>query len=254
MSLRTINFTGRQRLERKDVAISLRTEAGVPRFDAWLRLGDYVLPGDAAIYIEAYRQGRTMRFPFGRVSAIHPSADRTLADFGTPEGLLFRVKIVSTTDPRGLILAQIDHLRPTTQGEPDDDRIPLLPVVPSPDLAGELFRLEFDTHQVLLLINDRLPDWQELARDPLFAVLVYPAALRAILTRILRIEKHFDTHDEDDWRSCWLRFASDLPGLGEPPAEDDPLEQVRWIDAAAAAFSRKAGLLDLFAKTWLGHE
>jgi len=254
MSLQTINFTGRQRLQRKDVAITLRTEAGMPSFDAWVRLGDYALPGDAAVYVEAYRQFRTMRFPFGRVGAIQPPTDRKLVDFGTPEGLLFRVKIVSASDPQGLLLAQIDQLRPAPEGEQEDERIALLPIAPSPDLAGELFRLEFSTDQVLLLVNDRLPDWQDLARDPLFAVLVYPAALRATLTRILRIERHFDTADMDDWRSRWLRFAADLPGVGEPPAENDPSEVDRWIEEAAAAFSRRAGLLDLFEKTWFSHE
>jgi len=254
MSLRTVNFTGRLRLDRKDVAITLRTEGDVPTFDAWIRLGDYALPADANVYVEAYRQSKSLRFSFGRVSAIHPPPDRSQADFGFAEGLLFRVKVVSASDPQGLLLAEIDQLRPAAEGGSENDRIPLLPVVPSPDLAGEVFRLEFDTDQVLLLVNARVPDWQELARDPLFAVLVYPAALRAILTRILRIEKHFDIDDLENWRSCWLRFASRLPGLGKPPAENELSELDRWIDEAAAAFSRKAGLLELFEKTWFSHE
>ncbi len=254
MSLRTVNFTGRQRLDRKDVAISLRTEGAVPTFDAWIRLGDYSLPADADVYVEAYRQSKSMRFSFGHVSAIHPPSDRSLVDFGFPEGLLFRVKIVSASDPKGLLLADIDQLRPAPEGDSEDDRIPLLPVAPSPDLAGEVFRLEFDTDQVLLLVNARLADWQELARDPLFAVLVYPAALRAILTRILCVDKHLDTDNLEDWRSRWLRFASGLPGLGKPPDGGEQSELDRWIDEAAASFSRKAGLLDLFEKTWFSHE
>jgi hypothetical protein len=253
MPLRTFNFTGRKRLRRNDVQVTVydsgRHEAA---FDAELKLGGYGLPGDAEISVEAYRQTRYMRFPFGRVAAIKPPADRRLTEFDSPEGVLFRVKIVSASDPGGVLLAEADRVRPRRAGEGEVERIPLLPVAPSSDLGHEIYRVDFDGAQTLLLVNDSLGDWQNLVRDPLFAALVYPAALRAILTRIVLIERHHDTDDADDWRSCWLRFAVGLPGVVAPPEEDEGLALDDWIDDAVEAFSRQTRMLEMFEGAWVG--
>ena len=84
----------------------------------------------------------------------------------------------------------------------------------------------------------------------MFQSLVYPAALREILNRIVRIEEHTDTEDPDDWRSRWLRFAADLPGVGEAPAQEDLDRWDDWIEIAVAAFARRFQTMQQFTAFW----
>ena len=81
--------------------------------------------------------------------------------------------------------------------------------------------------------------------------MVYPAAMREILTHILLVLKHCDFDNADDPHSRWLRFAVQVLGVGEPPGEDEEAEKsVEWVDDAVAAFARKHGLLEKFKSFW----
>ena len=88
-----------------------------------------------------------------------------------------------------------------------------------------------------------------MASTPVFRSLVCAAALREILTRILRVEGHTDpdAEDQNDWRSRWLRFAVAFPGVGDPPPQDEEDEFDDWIESAVAAFARQFRLRDQFA-------
>jgi hypothetical protein len=252
MSIRTLNYTNRRRIIREDARITIREEKGAFVFDAGLSLADYGLPGVARIFIEAYRQTQYMRFDFGQVGAMRIPEDRFLSDFDSVEGVLFRVKVVTSADPRGLLLAEADQIRPRKLTDEDENRIPLLPVTRSDNMGDEIWRLEFDDQQTLLKVNAELGDWQALARAPVFIALVYPAVFRAVLWRILGQENHRDTEDTDDWRSRWLRFAVGLPGVGDPPVQDDEAKLDDWIDGAASAFARRHNIRAAYERYWTG--
>ena len=217
MPIRTLNYTNRKRIRREDARITIREEKSGSSFSADLRLTDYELPSDARVFVEAYRQTQYMRFDFGLAGAVRIPADCSLTDFDSPEGVLFRVKVVTAADPHGLLLAEADQIRPRKASDDDENRIPLLPVVPE-DLGDEIWRLEFDDQQTLLKVNSVLGDWRALARDPVFLALVYPAVVRRVLWRIVKEEDHYrDTGDNDDWRSRWLQFAVALPAWAKCP-------------------------------------
>ena len=94
-------------------------------------------------------------------------------------------------------------------------------------------------------------DYKQVGTHPAFVAVVYPAAMREILTHILLVLKHRDFDDADDPPSRWLRFAVQVLGIGEPPAEDEDVERVtEWVDTAVAAFARKHGLLEKFRSFW----
>lgn len=241
MPLRKLNYTNRKRILREHAVISIREERDGAHFDAMISLANYRLPDNARVYVEAYRQTHYMRFDFGRVGAIDPPTDRRLSEFSCTDGILFRLKVVAIAERPGLLLAEADQIRPRSSAETDESRIPLLHVVGDDSLGDEIWRLDFDGKQTLLQVNSTMGDWRAIARAPEFIALVYPVVLRTILWRVLRHEKHFSMDDPDDWRSRWLQFASRLPGVGDPPDdEDDEAQCEDWIDSAVAAFcSRK---------------
>jgi len=239
MPVRTLNFTRRKRIERKHALITVHEDHNGPFFDAMLDLSSYGLPDEARVFVEAFRQTTYMRFDFGRIGDLRAPSKRFLTEFDTAEGIQFRVKVVAT-EPRGLLLAQADGIRPRQAKEEKDERVPLISVVPE-ELGHEIWRLEFDEREPMLKVNTLVGNYRDIVRDPVFVALVLPAVLRDILWRILIYHDHRDVSDMEDWRSRWLTFASLLPGVGPPPEDEtsdqDALEE--WIERAVASFCRK---------------
>ncbi len=199
-----------------------------------------------------------MRFEWGTIGALQAPGRRTLAEFDSPEDILFRVRVTSPgtpEEPHGLLLAEADRVRLRGPEETEESREPLLPVV-SADLGDELWRVDFDDadRRPRLQINRNAgADYKHVGLHPAFVAIVYPAAFREILEHILVVEEHRDFDDANDPQSRWLRFAVQVLGVGEPPAEEDGKDR-EWVDAAVAAFARKHGLLEKFKSFWAGEE
>lgn len=252
MSVRRLNFTGRKRIRQLDAQIALHPgEDGVYRFHADLRLDGYDLPDDARVFVEAYRQTSWMRFRFGTVGDIRPRDEPRLTEFGSSEGVLFRVRVTSAHAPRGLLLAEADKIRPRRPDREEEERLPLLPARPDESLGSEIYRVDFDDYP-MLLINSHVGDWHALTQDRTFQALTLPAVLREILTRILHIEGYVELDDTEDWRSQWLRYAAALPGVSEPPGAHEPDRFDDWIGEAVASFARKFESLERFSRYWTG--
>ena len=250
MPVRTLNYTNRKRIRREDARVTIREKRDGYAFDIALRLAGYALPGDAKVYLEAHRQGQYMRFDVGQIGALRISEDRLLRDFDSIEGVLFRIKVVASGEPHGLLLAEADQIRPRDSDTEDDGRICLLRVKSDENMGDEVWQLEFDDHQALLKVNSKLGDWRAVARDRVFLALVYPSILRSVLLRILAQEKHWDTEDPEDWRSRWLRFAESLPGVGGVPSGSDEACLEDWIEDAVAAFCRCHKMRATFERYW----
>lgn len=254
MTVRRLNYTGRRKLSLEDVKVRiLPSDERLALFDVNLKLSEYGLPKDALVFVEAYRQTSWMRFPCGTVGRLAIPIDRSLSEFDSPEGILFRVRVTSATSPEGLLLAEADKIRPRLTEQEDENRLSLLSTKPDDDLGDQLFRVDF-TDKPLLLINARSGDWRILSRDPVFTSLVLPSVLREIMTRILHIEKHFDVEDTTDWRSQWLKFCVLLPGVPELPSERDQDNLDDWIDEVVDTFCRRISAFSTFQRTYLTKE
>ena len=111
--------------------------------------------------------------------------------------------------------------------------------------------MEFSEKPRLLINKNTGGDYKQVGTHPAFVAVVYPAAMREILTHILLVLQHRDFDDADDPHSRWLRFAVQVLGVGEPPGEDEDAEKsVEWVDDTVAAFARKHGLLEKFKSFW----
>jgi hypothetical protein len=236
MPIRRLNYTARRRIRRADAAITLRTcPDGSFGFDADLRLAAYQFPADARVIVEAYRQTYLMRFDFGTVSVPVAPAERTLSEFESEAEVLFRVRVTAASGRSGILLGEVDRLRPVAAGEEPDKRMPLLPPVPG-DIGEEVWRVEFEGKPILR-VNSRLPDWRQTVLSDTFRALVYPEACRQVLQAILLREGYQFVEDFADWRSCWLLFASRIPGAGAVPKDKGEYED--WIENAVEAFARQ---------------
>lgn len=239
MPVRKFNYTARQRIRRSDVDIVIRRSPGSPSwFDASFDLRAYTFPPDAKVFIEAYRQTTLMRFPWGSASVPVPPESRALTEFDCDVRILFRIKVTDVSGRTGVLLGVADQLHAREADEQPDRRIPLLPPEPD-DLGEELWRVDFEGEPALL-VNRDVPDWKAVVRSESFRALVYPAALRTILTKILLRDSYAATDDHDDWRSRWLLFATRIPGAGGVPAAKEQYED--WIESAVAAFARRFGM------------
>lgn len=255
---RRINYTGRKKINKGDVAIRVHHNGSGLTFDAELsKLVDYKLDPRGRVFVEAYRGASTAwdRWDFGRVGLLSPPPleQRSLDKFGGADGLLFRVKISADGNALGKLLAEADAIRPLLPDDLDGHGTPLIDCQLA-DIGTQVWRLRFDDHMPMLLISDKLGDlgWKEIYKETRFRSLVAPAAMGQILTRILIIERgeQIDEDDDGGWRNRWIRFTESLPGVGDCPCGVDDemsLESVEdWIDSAIRAFAARSGLFDRF--------
>ena len=250
MPIRQINHTGRKRLTSEDVAIGLDNEASPLTFEVnRLSLDRHNLPSDALVRIEAYHATNYARFPLGTVADPVLPGKITLPQFNIPDGIRFRVKVTSVAEPdKGQLLAAGTGITPSWV---DGGKESLLPVRPDDTLGQEVYRLSFEEGTVLL-INDKINQWREASRDPLFKALVYPTLLRMILIRILLDRDQFEEDGEEEWPRNWIAFTRSRLGMGEPPEllEEGAEPVNNWIDQAVGAFCRSNSSYNGFARRW----
>lgn len=248
---RTFNYTGRRKIDRKDVSITLRQTNGNWWFEADLKLADYRFPPNAEVWVEAYRQNLWMQWAWGTVSALRPPVDRKLSEFDEPDGILFRVRVVQPPGPEHhKLLGEADGIPFVKGGEKDDRRRHL--IVPIPDaLDQQLWKINFESDPPSLLVNkDAKPSWKEMARSPQFIALVYPEVLRQILARVLIDEKWSEDEDETCWQTDWMKFARNLGGLSPLPAADLEQDRRNWIEEAVAALCRRLEARSVWDRTF----
>ena len=66
--IRRLNYTGRRKIPRENIHITLFRNNGVDEFDAVIRLADLELPDSARLFVEAYHKSDWMRFDYGTLA------------------------------------------------------------------------------------------------------------------------------------------------------------------------------------------
>ena len=247
--IRRFNYTGRAKILRQDIKLALAETDGHVIFEGSLDLAEYELPPDALVFLEAYRQTKWMRFPLGSVGNVvfPPPYLRRLTEFEAGDHILFRIKVTPPTGEHKLLAAadRVPVARPEDLGKRDS----LLEVAPA-ELGDEIWRLDLDDRPQLQINKSATDNWKQLAQSKLFQALVYPGVLRQILESIL--DQDWNDSTGDDWRSQWLRFASLLPGMGDPPVEEGG--RAAWVEDAVSAFAKKHSFKKAFVDAWVGGE
>lgn len=248
--IRRFNYTGRIKIPKDRIRISLQKDMQGKSFTAEIDLKGLKIPETAKIYIEPNYKGVYQRFSFGTVGHIQTPENTRLNELPETELVFFDISIVDESGDIGLLLGKTNGIAVSTNELPGN-RIPLLPVNTT-DLKFEIWKLSFesgDEGRPVLELNNKIPDIQDKAKtDKNFIGLVYPAAFRQILERSILTE---ELESEDDtWPAQWIRFTKDFLGITYLPSKDpdsDTIspEQEEWITDCVNSFSKK---LQLFEK------
>jgi len=236
--LRKLNFTERAKIPRSAVRVTLRREAdGVLAFDPHISLEGIAAPSGSRLFVEAYHRTSYMRFDCGTIGEPAVPEDRRLTEIDG-SSVRFRLRVV---DPSHRILAVADDIRVTEREPGGGTESPLLPVdfIPLDQLS---WRVYFDVDTPVLQLNNSIDGIEKLARDDaLFFALVYPAAVREILTHILVIDDRDASEGTNEWWDLWLRWASRYTSS---PVPADPEDAPHWIDEVVGAFCCQHRVVD----------
>lgn len=248
--IRRFNYTGRVKIPRSRVDISLFKDNEGKYFKAKINLDGLELPPTAKIYIEPNYKGVYQRFCFGTVEHFKEPENTRLNELPETEMAYFDISVVDEQSHVGLLLGKAKGIAVSTDGLPND-RIPLLYVNPT-DLGNQFWKLSFDSSddgRPTLEINKNIPEMYEKAKNDInFISLVYPIAFRGVLTKIIQ-EGDFDT-GADTWIAQWLKFLNVALGIKSVPEDNDgdvlTQEQEIWIDECVNEYCKKFQLFEKF--------
>lgn len=250
--IRTLNFTGRQRIPREAARITLRLDVGgAVAFDAELSLVGLEFPATAQVFIEAAFKTAFMRFDCGTVGEFAPPANRRLDRLPQPTLAHFRVKVVEpvVVGP-GLLLAVADHIAPEGLKGREQRRVALFRVSYVSEMKDEIWRLDFDDAGPILELQ-QMTGMKEIARREDFMALVYPEVMRQILKKVLFEDEIDDPQaDPNSWQARWLRFGAQQAGQASPTLDAGvaSADHDDWIAEAVVGFSRRLKLVSKFKK------
>lgn len=244
----TLYFTGRETIDRQDVAVVLQPARPHSSFAARLDLSRYKLPMEARVWVEGYHNTSHQRFDFGTVGDCRPPDDLRLTRFDPDDRPKFRVKVVIEEGDAGLLLAARDRVEAVVPSEDDSGGQSLLPIRPKGDdaMRGQLWTLYDDgSGGYELWYNKEAPGLRDRIageKDPLVLGLIIPPAFRSILEREL-------LHDirRRNEASEWVRMAADLLGGDMPPPFDSQAEEASrgriegWIADATSMLCKTRG-------------
>ncbi|MDF1818642.1 MAG: hypothetical protein P1U54_08390 [Immundisolibacteraceae bacterium] len=241
---RRFNYTGRQKILQKHVAIAIQQEDdGVEKFSADIEFEKYQLPDDGKVWIEVYDRNQLERYPFGTISNPFKSS-YLLESFLGNDSYYLRIKVVDSEN-NAKLLAVADSISPLRQNEGSLVLKSLLRVT-TRDIDDRPWELEFATADYpLLVINNKIDAGKSLPRsNKFFQALVFPAVVRLILNKILREDGYrpsSDADQEDQWKESWLDFAGGLSGISKLDYDQALGEEEisKWVDDVIQSFCRK---------------
>ena len=251
---RHFNFTDRHKLEKS--CFSFEADEGPPRKVRITKLdfSNKNLPDDAEVILEARITGtsRIERFRVGTV------AELTQTEFVLPieesERFTLALKVIAPNDPKRRILRYAEGIKIAFGKERERGSRSIL-AFSADDLGDVLWKLEYESNEVVLVVNSAFADFGDLFLDGCYAPLLLPEIIRSVLTRALYERRDSLPENNEDieesWSSQWLLFAkgfsrdSEFPSLSNN-GEYDFNAADEWIDEVIEAFCSKHGLKKMF--------
>jgi len=230
-----VNFTGRVKVPHHIVVAVGRYVDRRPVATVYPDLGSLSLAPDAHVAVEFYRRTTVVRCDGGTVENVQPVTYH-YEEFGQPEGVLVRIKVISTSRvSQGRLLAVGDRIKVQWEDTPGGAQS-LLPFRSEPGLGSRVWELDLNDEPVVLM-NEGLADWNATARSEWFVALAYPEILRRIARWVAGGEE-----DDEGPGNDWAVFLEDLTGESVPYDKDDD-EVEEWAVRAVNRFASRHDLL-----------
>lgn len=260
---RTLNFTKRIGIDKKDISIEIKENNGDYllefNFNNYIKykLDEYRWDN---IYVDAYYRNEFKRFNFGNVftlikeNKLTEPEDLSLNDFSNIESVKFRVVI--TDEQSHKIIASCDKINPKKIAgqEITGNEESLLPVRYN-DIGQLIWYIEYQPDGPELIINRSIKEYRHVVKNNIvFRMDVYPQVLKEILTEIFLVKNHGSQYDDasDDWEDKWIRYAKSLNKDDDIPDIEDEDEYEyedkikEWIENAVKEFSQKFGNINKY--------
>lgn len=235
---RRINSTGRKRIGREFVAITMVPPApGTPlTAKASLQLQELSFPHTAALILEAYQRSALMRFACGTFGEPEIPDEFLLDDLDPATPVLFRLKIVDQDGHAGRLLGSAERIRPAGEESPDRRRS-IFPI-DHRELHSEVWKVEInDAGPVLVLNYNVVGLMPKIQKNPLINGILLPAALRIVLQELAADPAQDD--EPESWKTQWLQFLREELNYPDDPADiDDPDDRTSWVDDGVRAFCK----------------
>jgi len=239
--IRKFNYTGRKKLQRQRIDISIIDDKPYKSFTVNLDLKDMGLSDDAKVYVEPYYKSSFMRFAFGTVANPQVPENTVLTDIPSTSIIRFRVKVVDETKKLGRIIRLADKIKPKNLEE-TGNRMSILHIDWDQDLDQQIYRVTFpDNDFPRLEINKRIENAKELIKsDQTFRSLIFPVAVRLVAEKIAITSEDFDEEDSS-WQSMWLKFIKNTlhVNIDLEFSEDSEEEIGYWVEEVVSSFCRK---------------
>ena len=244
--IRKFNYTGRKKINRTNIEISLFGDDKLKQFDAEIKLDDLNLPSNASVYIEPYYHFSFMRFKFGTVEKISPPNETLITEIPFSDILYFRIKVVDEVDNNGQLLAYADKIKPTSPENGHEKRKSLLPVNFSAPLRHQTYRLVFTDDSPILEISKKINNPKDILKSKEFVSLVFPSLVKEIATKLAT--EYTDYIDiEDHWTVDWYNYFTKVIKSDElTDGEINNEEITEWVNAVVDKFCQKNKIINLF--------
>ena len=234
-----LNFTSRKRIERGLLRITGTTSGAegyfiLDKFD----VSEYGFDQDAIVFVESFTgKYGFQRFEIGRLNSLdllkqHPFASSDL------HNATFRIKVV-TGDESGRILGDADNIPVEIGG-----RRPSILSTVQVDLDHRVWWLDIDDETgPVLQMNERLPDYQQIARDQEFRAIVMPSVVQQIAIWVVEkiVSGEITPHVQ--------KWAKVLTFQGVDPTKfngDDDHARQDFALKTAMAFAKHHGYFDRY--------
>ncbi len=248
-----LNYTDRKRITLDRVGFRIvETDDEVRLFTGNFDLEDLGLPASASVGLTVRQAStfETVRIDCGTVGDLRSPAGQLLGAFSSAAGLTIKVQVVGVDgQKRGLILAHAPNVRPIVDapGQPDLERVPLLPFVPTERLGNRLWSLDLeDANGPVVLVNKAIGNWRSIVRNGSFQLLVFPEIGQQVARWFLAASD--DEVEDHRPLGQWGMFFENLePGVrSDRPDDDEELQE--WIETRswqlADRLGQKMGVLE----------
>lgn len=252
---RKLNFTGRRKLTRAMVSLSISEISGKQSVSCSTKIPKRLLSeGSSRIILEAHAGALVARRELGTIDQPLSLLNDTQLLQNIGGAGRFSVKVLAANSAN--ILAAAYGLLP--EDSSDGDQKALLPIVVA-DIAVP-WRVSFadegdDTNDgPVLYVSDKVPGGTtRLQNDELFLALVLPAVVERVAHEVVS-----EGRPTESWKAKWYKailteLAGDFGGI-QPEEDGFEAEQSEWAERCAEEFTKKFLLIERWSSLIAGVE